>query len=141
MTEQEQDDPHWLTPELREVAIGVANAISVMLSLRHTIPLQYVMTFLQIAQEEARLDSSFVAPSWQCVCSICYGFVSMSDDELRRILAARGLRPTRQRVILISFLLQDGGRPATVRAVITRAQDNGRRISRATVHNGLRDFE
>jgi len=44
-------------------------------------------------------------------------------------------------VILIGFVLQDGGRPATIRAVITRAQDNGRRISRATVRNGLRDFE
>ncbi|WP_038965411.1 hypothetical protein [Bradyrhizobium diazoefficiens] len=52
MTEQEQDDPHWLTPELREAAIGLANAISVMLSIRCTMPLQYVMTFLQIAQEE-----------------------------------------------------------------------------------------
>lgn len=51
MTEQ-QDDPYWLTPELREVAIGLANAISVMLSIRRTMPLQYVMTFLQIAQEE-----------------------------------------------------------------------------------------
>ncbi|SCB40271.1 hypothetical protein GA0061098_1008107 [Bradyrhizobium shewense] len=51
MTEQE-NDPNWFTPELREVAIGVANAISVMLSIRSTMPFQYVMTFLQIAQEE-----------------------------------------------------------------------------------------
>ncbi|MGY4282044.1 DNA-binding MarR family transcriptional regulator [Bradyrhizobium sp. LM2.7] len=51
MTEQE-DDPHWFTPELREAAIGAANALRVMLSLRRTMPLQYVMTFLQIAQEE-----------------------------------------------------------------------------------------
>lgn len=48
----EQDDPHWFTPELREVAIGLANAISVMLIIRRTMPFQYVMTFLQIAQEE-----------------------------------------------------------------------------------------
>lgn len=47
-----EDDAEWLAPELREIAIGLANAISVMLSLRSTMPFQYVMTFLQIAQEE-----------------------------------------------------------------------------------------
>jgi DNA-binding MarR family transcriptional regulator len=52
MIEQEQDDPHEITPELREVAIGLANAISVMLSIRSTMPLQHAITFLQVAQEE-----------------------------------------------------------------------------------------
>lgn len=52
MTEPDENDPNWLTPELREAMTGVANAITVMLSIRSTMPLQYVMTFLQIAQEE-----------------------------------------------------------------------------------------
>ncbi|WP_027534009.1 transcriptional repressor [Bradyrhizobium sp. WSM3983] len=65
----------------------------------------------------------------------------MPDAELRGILVARGLRPTRQRIILIGLLLQNDAQPATIKAVIKRAQDNGRRISRSTVRNGLRDFE
>lgn len=52
MNEQEEDDPHWLTPEHRQLVIGFANAIRVMLSLRRTMPLQYVITFLKIVQAE-----------------------------------------------------------------------------------------
>lgn len=61
MTEQDEDDPNWLTPELREAAIGVANAITVMLSIRSTMPLQYVMTFLQIVQEEGLTVTALAA--------------------------------------------------------------------------------
>lgn len=77
MNELEQGDPYWLTPELREAMTGLANAMSVMLSIRHTLPLQYVMTFLLIAQEEGLSVTALAGR-----CELPIGTISRHLSEL-----------------------------------------------------------
>lgn len=83
MNEQEANDPHWLTPELRETAIGVANAISVMLSIRRTMPYQYVMTFLQIAQEEGLSVTALAARRELPTSTISRHLLDLGDANRR----------------------------------------------------------
>lgn len=56
-------------------------------------------------------------------------------------LAKAGLRPTRQRLSLAALLVGDGhDRHATAESLFAAAQENGERVSLATVYNTLRAF-
>jgi Fur family transcriptional regulator, iron response regulator len=67
-----------------------------------------------------------------------------SDAAQRRgsdWLATAGLRPTRQRVALAALLVGDGEhRHVTAESLYAAVQDNGERVSLATVYNTLRAF-
>lgn len=56
-------------------------------------------------------------------------------------LARAGLRPTRQRVTLAALLVGDGqNRHVTAESLFAAAEDQGGRVSLATVYNTLRAF-
>lgn len=56
-------------------------------------------------------------------------------------LAAKGLRPTRQRVTLAALLIGDGQhRHVTAESLFESAKRNGEAVSLATVYNTLRTF-
>lgn len=56
-------------------------------------------------------------------------------------LAAKGLRPTRQRVTLAALLIGDGqDRHVTAESLFEAAKRNGEAVSLATVYNTLRTF-
>ena len=56
-------------------------------------------------------------------------------------LAAKGLRPTRQRVTLAALLVGDGrDRHVTAESLFEAAKRNGEAVSLATVYNTLRTF-
>ena len=58
-----------------------------------------------------------------------------------RWLAAGGLRPTRQRLVLAGLLIGDGGdRHVTADSLFDAARNAGTRVSLATVYNTLRSF-
>jgi DNA-binding MarR family transcriptional regulator len=60
MTETEQEKP-WLTPRALRQAIGYANAMGVLLSLHHAMPMQLAVTFLNVAAEEGHTVSALAA--------------------------------------------------------------------------------
>jgi len=56
-------------------------------------------------------------------------------------LSGAGLRPTRQRVALAALLVGDGQhRHVTAESLFAAVQENGERVSLATVYNTLRAF-
>jgi Fur family iron response transcriptional regulator len=57
------------------------------------------------------------------------------------LLAAHGLRPTRQRRVLAGLLFTGAGRHADAQTLHAEAADTGNRLSLATVYNALREFE
>ncbi len=58
-----------------------------------------------------------------------------------RWLAAGGLRPTRQRLVLAGLLVGDGrNRHVTAESLFEAARNAGTRVSLATVYNTLRSF-
>ncbi len=58
-----------------------------------------------------------------------------------RWLAAGGLRPTRQRLVLAGLLVGDGrNRHVTAESLFDAARNAGTRVSLATVYNTLRSF-
>lgn len=58
-----------------------------------------------------------------------------------RWLAAGGLRPTRQRVVLAALLIGDGGnRHVTAESLYALAMGGGEKVALATVYNTLRAF-
>lgn len=57
------------------------------------------------------------------------------------LLAAHGLRVTRQRRVLAGLLFAGAGRHVDAQTLSTEAECAGHRLSLATVYNTLRDFE
>lgn len=63
------------------------------------------------------------------------------DKHFEHSLRHSGLRPTRQRIELASLLFGDGrDRHVTAEQLYAMARGAGKKISRATVYNALRDF-
>ena len=60
-------------------------------------------------------------------------------DALKRLRAV-GLRPTRQRLALARLLFDEGDRHVTAEVLHGAAQDQGIRVSLATVYNTLHQF-
>ncbi len=63
------------------------------------------------------------------------------EARASRWLAAGGLRPTRQRLVLAGLLVGDGrNRHVTAEILFDAARNAGTRVSLATVYNTLRSF-
>ena len=63
-----------------------------------------------------------------------------TENEILRLLARSGLRPTRQRRLLASLLFAHGDRHVTAEALHAEVRSRGERVSLATVYNALHQF-
>lgn len=64
-----------------------------------------------------------------------------SVEEIRALLLGAGLRPTRQRMLLGTFLFGRGDRHITAESLHTEAVASGEHVSLATVYNALHQFK
>ncbi|MFV0296143.1 MAG: iron response transcriptional regulator IrrA [Hyphomicrobiaceae bacterium] len=65
----------------------------------------------------------------------------ISANELKKILADSGLRPTRQRMLLGELLFRNGDRHVTAENLHAEVQAEGAHVSLATVYNTLHQFK
>ncbi|KMW59991.1 Iron-responsive regulator Irr [Candidatus Rhodobacter oscarellae] len=63
------------------------------------------------------------------------------SKSYKQLLAANGLRPTRQRLALAKLLFEGGGRHVEAQKLHAEAAQAGFEISLATVYNALREFD
>jgi len=64
-----------------------------------------------------------------------------TETEIRGLLAAAGLRPTRQRLLLATLLFGQGDRHVTAEALHGEVTQQGEHVSLATVYNALHQFK
>jgi len=64
-----------------------------------------------------------------------------TEAEIRALLAAAGLRPTRQRLLLASLLFGQGDRHVTAESLHSEVAGLGEHVSLATVYNALHQFK
>ncbi len=64
-----------------------------------------------------------------------------TEADIRALLAAAGLRPTRQRLLLASLLFGQGDRHVTAESLHSEVAGLGEHVSLATVYNALHQFK
>jgi Fur family iron response transcriptional regulator len=64
-----------------------------------------------------------------------------TETEIRAMLAAAGLRPTRQRLLLATLLFGQGDRHVTAEGLHGEVTQQGEHVSLATVYNALHQFK
>lgn len=66
---------------------------------------------------------------------------TMSDAQIRKLLAEARLRPTRQRILLATLLFGRGDRHVTAEGLHAEVARLGEHVSLATVYNALHQFK
>ena len=65
---------------------------------------------------------------------------SSNYDQMMKKLSNKGIRPTKQRMILAKLLFEKGDRHISVKELYTEVQKEDRKISLATIYNTLKQF-
>ena len=65
---------------------------------------------------------------------------SSNYDQVIKKLSNKGIRPTKQRMILAKLLFEKGDRHISAKELYTEVQKEDRKISLATIYNTLKQF-
>ena len=65
---------------------------------------------------------------------------SSNYDQVIKKLSNKGIRPTKQRMILAKLLFEKGDRHISAEELYTEVQKEDRKISLATIYNNLKQF-